>query len=201
MTSTKLNLTAIGAVLVLAATFALGFLRPGLLQLSQTQERVVQELDAVRDKQQTLGDVSRLYAGIVEQDLRVRDIHEQLPARRRFGEFLRDLSTHLEENGIADFLVEPRLPLAVDESKVPPTLEFVAGTHVLSVHLAFDCSIEQLVAFLDSVESLPRLSQVDHLQIRNHDADPGRVSVELTVIAYQNSEIFEECEPTEERTG
>jgi hypothetical protein len=82
VTSTKLNLTAIGAVLVLAATFALGFLRPGLLQLSQTQERVVQELDAVRDKQQTLGDVSRLYAGIVEQDLRVRDIHEQLPACR-----------------------------------------------------------------------------------------------------------------------
>lgn len=201
MTTTKLNLAAIGAVLVLAATFALGFLRPGLRRLASTQDLVVEKLSAVRDKQQSLGDVSQLYASIVEQDLQMHDIHAQLPARRRFGEFLRDLSNYLEENGIADFLVEPQLPQPIDDQNVPTSLRFVSGTHVLPVQLSFDCSAEQLVAFLDAVESLSRLSQVDKLLVKNHDSDPGRVSVELTITAYQNSRIYEACAASDKEIG
>jgi Tfp pilus assembly protein PilO len=182
----KLNIGAALLVIALTAAFVAGLVRPGLKQLSTCQAEITARQAAVRAEQERLGNVGGLYASVLELDEGMRDFRVRLPAERRFGEFLSDLSDNLKKCKIDDYVVQPKPALLVEEGKVPDALKLAGGTAILPVSISFRGSFVQLFDFLTGLESLPRVSHVESIRVVNDEQHPGDVSVEMTLHTYQH---------------
>lgn len=186
MTSARLNLIIIGVVIGLSAIFGFCFMLPGTKTLAAKEREVGCELDQVKNKQTELGNVGELYSSIQEMDQQMKDFREKLPPDKAFGEFLRDVSENLKKEGIDDFVVQPKPPLRIDETHLPPSFEPVKGTVVLPVGLQFETSFEKVFSFLMSMDDLTRISNVESLSLINDESRPGRVHVEMMLRTFQH---------------
>src|SRR5262245_50370743 len=161
MSPVKLNVIIISVVLGICAIFSFCFMLPGTKSLSAKEKEVSGEIEQVRNKQIELGNVSELYSSIQEMDQQMKDFREKLPPDKAFGEFLRDVSENLKKEGIDDFVVQPRQPLRIDETHLPPAFDAVKGTVILPVGLQFETSFEKVFSFLASMDELTRISNVE----------------------------------------
>jgi Tfp pilus assembly protein PilO len=119
MNSVKLNVIIIGVVVGINFIFGFLFMLPGTKTLAAKEREVSCELDQVKSKQAELGNVSELYTSIQDMDVEMKDFREKLPPDKAFGDFLRDVSENLKKEGIDDFVVQPRPPLRIDETRLP----------------------------------------------------------------------------------
>lgn len=188
MNTFRVNLIVVGLVLVSTAAFAWGLLIPGEKELSHRYERIDVELDQVARLQHEVGSVSDLYASILALDQEVSGFRRRLPADRKLGEFLSDLSRCLESSGIADYSIQPKPAIELDAERLPEEFKLAKGTTILPVHLTFDCSFATVFQFLDCVESLQRVSHLEAMNIENHESTPGQLSVKLELHAYHHPE-------------
>lgn len=189
MNATRMNIAVVAIVAVLATAFGLGALRPGLTQLKAQRQKLDAEALKVREEQSSIGDISELYASIVDLDQQMEDFRHRLPMDREFGEFLNALAENIKKSGIEDYIVEPRSPRTIDETKLPEDLFIVKGTTVLPVRVAFDCSFGPALEFLNQMEELKRLTHVESLRMVNQADQPGKVSVEIILHTYCNPQI------------
>jgi Tfp pilus assembly protein PilO len=132
-----------------------------------------------------LGSISELYASILRLDEEVRDFRLHLPAERRFGEFLSELSQCLEDSAVTDYAVQPKPVLEVVDPKLPASLRLAAGANILPVNVSFQGTFGQAFAFLSNVETLPRLVRVESFRLVNNENHPGKVKVDMTLHTYQ----------------
>jgi Tfp pilus assembly protein PilO len=195
MSMLKLNLGVVALVMGLTLGFVLGIVRPGLRELKASQAQITDKQAKVGAQQNQLGNIGNLYASIVQLDEEMRDFRVRLPAERRFGEFLNDLSERLKKCKIDDYAVQPRPALRVDGSKLPATMKLAAGTTILPVGISFRGSFRQMFDFLEGMESLQRLSRVESIKVVNDQQHPGEVTVELTLHTYQHSAANENEDP------
>ncbi|MBN2560683.1 MAG: type 4a pilus biogenesis protein PilO [Phycisphaerae bacterium] len=184
----KMNLIVVTIVVALTAGFVFGLLIPGSRDIEKVRGEVAEEVAAVRADQQRVGNVSELYASIMEMDERMRDFRKRLPADRQFGEFLNDLSENLKKSDINDYVVQPRRALRLDETRLPETLQLAKGTIILPVRLSFETSFTKLFEFLKNVEALPRLFHVEDVKVVNDEVQPGEVRVEILLHTYHYPE-------------
>jgi Tfp pilus assembly protein PilO len=184
MSTLKINLLVMAVALVLSAGFVFGLLVPGLTELKQCHAEIATLQSDVRKDQKKLGDVSRLYASILEMDDEMRDFRAQLPVERRFGQFLNDLSENLEACSISNYVVQPKPARKVEGEDLPDEFKLAEGTRILEVSISFSGGFDQLFNFLDGISSLPRLSHVESMKVVNDEKHPGRVDVEMIVHAY-----------------
>ncbi len=187
MTSLKVNLTVLGVVVVLAAGFGLGLLKPGLKKLDERRAKLAAETEQVHERQAQVGDVGELYAGIVQLEREVRDSRSRLPADRQFGEFLGELSENLKEAGLEEYTVEPKPQKTLGKAQLPDSLDVVDGTTILPVKVAFTGGFDNLIGFLERMEGMVRLSHVESLSLVNDEGRPGRISVELELHTYHRA--------------
>jgi len=181
----KLNLVVVLAVCVVTAAFGLALVRPGLAELKACEDQVAAEQTKVQQTQDELGSISGLYASILRLDEEVRDFRLRLPAERRFGEFLSELSQCLEESAVTDYAVQPKPVLAVVDPNLPASLRLAAGSNILPVNVSFRGTFSQVFTFLSNVESLPRLVRVESFRLVNDENRPGKVKVDMTLHTYQ----------------
>jgi len=184
MTIRKLNIIVIATVVVLTGAFVGVLLMPGAKELKRRREELAQQMRAVRDEQQRIGNVSEIYAAILEMDHRLADYQQRLPPERQFGEFLQSLSDRLKMAGIDQNMVMQKPEQGLDDSKLPASLKSAHGTGILPVQVSFDSTFNQLFDFLKSVEMMPRLSHVESLSVANDEASPGRVHADITLHTY-----------------
>ncbi len=184
MSKLKLNLIAVGVVVLLTAGFAFGFVVPGVRKLRGQRDRVAAEAAQVRADQRQLGNVSELYESIVELDKTMGDFRARLPEQRSFGDFLNSVSDNLKQAHVEGFSVHPKPAVELDESRLPPPLAIAKGTILLPVRISFDGTLAQVVDFQRRMEALPRLSHVESMKLTNDEDRPGVVRVDLLLITY-----------------
>lgn len=187
MNMLKLNLAVVGVVVALTGAFAFGLLLPGAKELDDCHERLGVDQNIVQEKQKQVGDVSHLYASIMEMNEATRDYREKLPADRRFGQFLSDLSAMLRAAQIGDYVVQPRSAMEVDPQKLPASLKLSAGTTILPVNISFEGSFSQVFEFLKGLESMKRVMHVESLRLTNDEDEPGHVAVEMMLHTYRHA--------------
>lgn len=180
----KLNLIAVGVVVALTAGFAFGLLVPGVRRLDHTRQNLTQQAAAVETDQQTVGNVSDVYAAILRINEQMADFQKRLPQDRQFGEFLNEISDHLKKSDIQEYSVQPRPARQVEETKLPEELKLAKGTVILPVSLSFETSFTKLFEFLKSLQAMPRLFHVESMSLLNDETQPGRVRVEMVLQTY-----------------
>jgi Tfp pilus assembly protein PilO len=193
----KLNLSTIFVVVALTAAFTFGLVIPGLKELHWREARFVDQLAKVQVDQRKVGEVSELYLAIMKNTEQMQDSRSRLPADRALGEFLYDLAENLKKHAIDDYVVLPRPARQVDPAKLPRLLKSAEGTTVLPVSVSFGSSFVQLFDFLDSMESLPRLSHVESLKLVNNERRPGNVRVEMLLHTYHRPDESRHAQPAD----
>lgn len=189
MNAARMNLGVVGIVVVLTGGFAFGVLMPGMRELKSRHVAIGAEAEKVRAAQQSIGNLGGLYASIVELDRQMKDFRERLPADRQFGEFLNALAENMKLSGIDDYVVEPKPPREIDESRLPEELRIVRGTTVLPVRVTFDGGFAPVMEFVRLMEQLPRLSQVESMKVVNIEDRPGKLRVELLLHTFCRPEL------------
>lgn len=184
MSAMKMNILAVAVVLSLTAGFTFGLLTPGVNQLEHKRAEIANAGSEVRAELARLGDVTDIYASILELDRQMQDFREKLPAERRFGEFLSDLSEALKAAAIEDYLVQPRPARELVSDRLPDELGLVAGTTILAVRMVFDTDFQKLFAFLNRIEALPRVSHVESMHVSATEGRPERIHVEIILQTY-----------------
>lgn len=179
-----MNIVVVALVLVSTGAFAWGLLIPGEKKLRGRYDQIDTELEQVTRLQREVGNVGDLYASILALDREVSGFRHQLPAERKLGEFLGDLSRCLETSGIGDFSIQPRPALELDQATLPNEFSLAKGTVLLPVQLAFDGSFANVFQFLDCVESLQRVSHLETMNMDNDESSPGRLTVKLELHVY-----------------
>lgn len=182
----KLNLIVVAVVLAMTAGFVLGLLIPGMEDLEERRAKLAEEVARVQSKQKEVGNVSELYASIVEMDEKTHDFRKRLPAERRFGEFINDVCETLRSCNINDYFPQQKAAKRLDAAKLPASLQRAAGTVILPVSISFETRFTTTFEFLKGVGSLPRLSRVTSLKLVNSENRPGRVSVEMMLDTYHH---------------
>lgn len=180
----RINLIVLVTVLVSTAAFAWGLLLPGLDELRARQRNIELELKRVEQGQKAVGNVSDLYSSIVSLNKEMSNFRKRLPAERKFGEFLNDLSLCLERSKIKDYNIQPKQAREVISEKLPESLKLAAGTTVLPVSVSFEASFSGVFDFLAQVESLERLAHVESMDMVNNERRPGRVKTEIVLHTY-----------------
>jgi len=180
----KLNLVIVAVVLATAAAFTWGLLLPGMEELRERREKISAGLDEIEQTQRAVGDVGALYASIQSLNEKMRNFREQLPADRRFGAFLNDLSGCLEQSKVSDYAIQPMPSMEVVPERLPEDLKLARGTVILPVRVLFDSSFERVFAFLSRMESLKRLYHVENLELVNDESRPGHVRAKMELHAY-----------------
>jgi Tfp pilus assembly protein PilO len=188
MTLRKLNLIVVGGVVFLTGLFVAALFMPRTNHLKQVREEASRRSQAVRAEQEKIGNVSEIYAAILEMDRRREDNRCKLPVQRQFGEFLKALSDRLVLAGIEENVVRQKPEFRLDDDRLPPELKRARGAGLLPVHVAFDSAPNQFFDFLKSIESLPRLSHVETLVVANDETNPGRVHAEITLHTFYHPE-------------
>ena len=186
MSILKLNLIVIAVVMVLTVGFVFVLLIPGLEDLRQRRKVLDQEIVRVQGKQQMVGNVSDLYASILEMDEEMSDFRKRLPAERRFGDFVNDVCENLMDRGINDYFPQQRPAKHLDGTRLPGFLKAARNTVILPVSLSFETDFNTLFEFLEGIDLLPRLSHVESMQVVNAETQPGRISVEMVLHTYNN---------------
>lgn len=184
MSVKKADLVAVLVVLVIAVGFGLGVLRPSARKLDERRKEIAAAVQEARDIESRASGQSALYASIQELRQDLRDQYRRLPTQRQFGEFLNALTEGLRHVGIEDVTVEPRLPLDLHEERMPEALQAVRGTGILPVRVRFQGRMTPIVEFLDTVETMPRIAQVDMLKMRSVEGSAELVDVDLFIHAY-----------------
>lgn len=184
MNPSKMNMAAVGIVIVLGGAFALFFLRPGVQKLDAARNDAAQQVERVKEKQAALGSVSDLYASILELGRQMMDFRKQLPSDRQFGEFLNYLSESFRRCHIENYVVEPKPALIIEKTSVPEDLTLLAGTTVLPVRIEFQTDFPAMVKFLNRLEKNTRLSHVESIKLVNDEVKPGRVKADMVLHTY-----------------
>ena len=184
MTARKLNVLSIVFVLGLTAVFVWGFALPGVRNLHELQDKATTELQVVEQERRELGDVSRLYASILELNEEVSSFEKRLPTDRMLGDFLSELSHCIASANIDDFAIQPKQELRLDEARLPAELTPAAGTIVLPVNVSFEGSFVEVCNLLDGIEKLDRLAHIEHVDIVNSEERPGHAMAAVVVHAY-----------------
>jgi Tfp pilus assembly protein PilO len=184
MTLKKLNVIVAGAAVGATAVFVGALAIPGSKKLSAQRAAVKEQLAAVQQEQQCLGNVSEVYASLVEMNRKNRDFADKLPVERQFGEYLQSLSDTMNRFGILEGSVQQKAELKIDDAALPTHQILIKGTGILPVEVAFDSTFNQLFDFLKGVEALPRLSHVESLKIINDEQNPGQIHADLVLHTY-----------------
>lgn len=184
MNPSRMNLTAAGIVVVLAATFSLGLLRPGVKKLEAARAEAAQQVERVKEKQSSLGQVGDLYASILELGRRMSNFRERLPSDRQFGEFLSYLSDAFRNCDIENYVVEPRPSLTIIDELLPEEMKLLNGTTILPVRIEFRTDFSSMVKFLNRLEKNSRLSHIESFKLTNDEASPGHVKADMVVHTY-----------------
>lgn len=184
MSTAKMNLAVLSAVLVLTAGFVFGLLVPGYDRLKTRRAEIEVAAARVKSDQGHVGNIGNIYKSILELDRETSDYRERLPSERRFGEFLNILSDNLKEVRIDDYVVQLRNPRGLEPESLPPQLKLAAGTTILAVNVKFDTKFERLFEFLKVVEELPRVTQVEAMQLASVDEQSNEIHVELLLHTY-----------------
>ncbi|MEK6644860.1 MAG: type 4a pilus biogenesis protein PilO [Planctomycetota bacterium] len=184
MTLKKLNLIVAGVAIGTTAVFVGALAIPGSKKLTAERTMLKEQLAAVQQEQQALGNVSEVYASLVEMNKKNRDFANKLPVERQFGEYLQSLSDTMNRSGIQEGSVQQKGELQIDETALPTHVKLIKGTGVLPVDVGFDSTFAQLFDFLKGVEALPRMSHVESLKITNDEQNPGRIHADLVLHTY-----------------
>ena len=184
MSMFKLNCVIISVALAAAMVFSWGLLLPGIRELREQRDQVSEGLEKIEQTQRSVGDVGALYASIQSLNDEMQNFREQLPADRRFGAFLNDLSGCLEQSGVADYAIQPMPSMPVVPEQLPEDLKLAEGTVILPVRVHFDSSFEHVFDFLSRMELLKRLCHVESLELVNDESRPGHVRIEMELHAY-----------------
>ncbi|MCG8406514.1 MAG: type 4a pilus biogenesis protein PilO [Phycisphaerales bacterium] len=180
----RINLIVLVTVLISTAAFAWGLLLPGLDEFRATHNKIDIELKRLEENQRAAGNISDLYASIVRLNEEMSNFRKRLPAERKFGEFLNDLSLCLERAKIEHYNIQPHQAQEVAPDKLPDELELAVNTTVLPVSVSFEGSFTGVFDFLTRLESLERLTHVESLNVVNNENRPGWVKVEIVLHTY-----------------
>jgi len=184
MSTRKLNLIVLICGVVLTAGFVFGLLAPGIRESRRRQVSLHEKLREVAAEQQQVGNVSELYASIVELDEKLRGHRRRLPTERQFGAFLSSLSDTLKSVGVDQYVVQPRPEQQLDEARLPDRLKILRGIMILPVRVSFEGTFSQVFDFLKAVEELPRLSQLESMKLVNDQTGAGRLRAEILLHSY-----------------
>ena len=113
----------------------------------------------------------------------------KLPAERKLGEFLNDLSRCLKDSGITDYIIQPRQAIETDVSELPPGFDLAAGTTILPVSISFESSFELAFAFLSRLEALERLTHLKSIEWLNDERHVGRITTAIVLHTYHRPRI------------
>jgi len=187
MNANRLNIITILVVLLMSSGFVFGLLMPGARQMQNLREAIAAEQQGVAMRQAEVGDISGLYQQLVELSDDVSTFRERLPADRRLGEFLNNLSDAMSQTGITDFHVQPLPATRVSSEDLPPRLKLAEGTGILPVQIGFRADFQKAFELLGAIELLPRLAYVERLDVEAEDELTGRLSVTMVVQAFHHN--------------
>lgn len=187
MSSKRLNVITISVVVVAALGFTFGLLLPGNRRLNELSEAIAADQLAVATQQAQVGDVSGLYKELVQLSDEVSTFRQRLPADRRLGEFLNELSDAMARTGIADFNVQPLPAIRVSSDALPERLRLANGTGVLPVQIVFRSDFKRAFELLDAIEEMPRLAYVERFQVEAVDELSGELNVTMVVEAFHHN--------------
>lgn len=187
MTAKRLNIITILIVIGASAGFVFGLLIPGARQMDDLQKAIAAEQQSVAQRQAKVGDISGLYQQLVQLSDDVSTFRQRLPADRRLGEFLNELSDAMAKTGIADYQVQPLPATRVDSEDLPARLKLANGTGVLPVRIGFHSDFQKAFELLDALEVLPRLAYVERFDVEAEDELSGRLSVSMVVQAFHHN--------------
>jgi len=180
----KLNFIFVAVIVVAAGAFAAGFMFPGLRELSRERDKISVEIDKARQMQSQLGDMSKLYEGLMTLRENEQSLWYLIPMEPRLGQLQGRLATLAEESGIEAPEIQPNTPLDVEPSRLPEQLRLAANLTVQPIMVKFEGQFDQLTGFLAAIEKMERLVRVDSLKIVNNEQKPGRIVVEMLLHAY-----------------
>lgn len=180
----RADLVVVLVVLGITAGFGLAVLRPGVREVDDRKKEVFAAGQEANELQARMANQAELDASIRSLSRQLRDEDRRLPRHRQFGEFLNALARNLGQAGIEDYTIEPRTPQELDDEKLPESLSLVRETLILPVRVKFKWRVGPTVTFLDALETMPRIAQVNRMEMRAVEETPGTVEVDLFVHAY-----------------
>ena len=155
----------VGILVFVATLFLLAFYLPNTAEIRRMKGELRQDRDAFRRDQQTAQALQGLAAEVGELREVIVHLDKQLPAQRQLDQFLRDLTVRMEAESLDLLGIKPE-PVQKGQQldEMPIQIGFCgsfAGTH----------------RFLRRLESMQRITRVDHLQlVTAATARPERLS-------------------------
>ncbi|MEE8170885.1 MAG: type 4a pilus biogenesis protein PilO [Phycisphaerae bacterium] len=172
----------VALVLVLTGAFVWYALSPGASRLKVARADLRAKLQDIQAENERLADLERLDTEVAALRRRTQDFETRIPDEHGLGEFLRDLATILESNGLEKYTFQPRPAYPVLPEQLPNALHDVAAAlRVQPVVVQFEGDFESLYAGLRMLEELPRLSHVETMKLSGDAERPGRIKVEMTL--------------------
>ena len=184
MSTAKMNIVVLLAVLGLTSGFVFGVLVPGFGRLKTKHAEIEAAAAQVKSDQGQVGNIGDIYKSILELDKETSDYRVKLPSDRRFGEFLNSLSDSLKKVQIDDYIVQLRDARRLEAESLPSQLKLAAGTTILAVDVKFETNFETLFELLLVIEKLPRVTQVEKLQLALLDEQSNEIHVDLLLHTY-----------------
>lgn len=184
MNTTRLNMTFAIVVIVSAGAFGLGLLFPGLRELDERRKTISREIDDAHSAQVSLGSLSDLYNDVLALKQKAHILWGRVPSEPLQAAFRKELFKCIEENGITNVDIQTMAEREVDPSLLPGELELAANISVLPVQLKFETNFASLFSLLSRIEDMDRLVHIDAITATNDEKSPGRIQVDMTVVAY-----------------
>jgi len=161
----------------LAVVFALVLWLPLHLRSQQLSERIEHAEEQLGFDRQSTAGLGRLANDVVKLEQIVNGAQKYVPEQAELADFLRNLSTELNDIEVRDREVE--------------TLSIVDSKHysIIPVNLRFRSSFPKVYLLLKQIESHRRLIRVNRLEIdTENDADAdGLMSVRMELATFYSS--------------
>lgn len=184
LSAVRSNIIVIATLAALAMGFTFGLMIPGFDHLDGLRTEAEQEAESLRTDQAQVGDVSSVYASIVDLDEELSDFRQRLPASRRLGSFLSRLSELFMDVGVSDYAIQPRPAMKLSAEALPEPAKRIAGTSILPVQISFDAEFKTVHELLERVEVMSRLVHVETMNLSTRDDGDRVVHVDLVLHTY-----------------
>lgn len=134
-------------------------------EITHQQQRLAEE----SDRAAVIPDMAREISALRS---RYRGFDRRLPKQKELGGFLREISSHLDDQKLSNCSIEPGAPKREELFQTYPII------------VKFNASYPALAAFLDRIDRMERLTCVEKLVIDSRGDDGQDLGIELQLNIY-----------------
>lgn len=141
-------------------------------KLEDLRSGIASAKTALETHAQNVSVVPDMLKQVQNMKVRYKDFDRKLPKRKELGGFLREVSSNLADERLANQLIEPG----------SPTREELFNT--LPIIMKFRGSYLSLASFLKRIDEMQRLSRIQKVKIETNPKDDSALDIELQMNIY-----------------